>query len=596
MPHTCKLNGNTRYYWKNLLWLIIMVPLVLSLTNIAGAATPSPIEIYQTMMQRQVPELEQFQVELNTQWMGESVLTAILGWSGGVAMTASASSPIIPGGVTLQAALRPSGFAYIKAGYNEEVLAGLAPYAEWLDLLPAIINRGLLLKLTDIYDIEYAGETVVSGRQAYILNLTFNPDLLIAQLKEIFITVTEAPLVDMALYQQGVYVEEILASWDELALEWKAVLSEEEAVTERIFVDQLDYRMLGIDMSAVQETIQTGLQESYPLAAAQDFQFFQFELADIKADTDGHITEQTWLFHLALPALPQPTEADTEAAGAEYPADLLAFSIDLTLTETLVGGQFLPSKMAADVILDPSMKQYNPTETWVNLPGRQQYNCALELKWDLEKGADSNLLETKKLLNAEKYWNDGLEAFYEEDWKAVVKNLGQLTRIAPSFAEARSLLSDAYAHTDEIMAAISELEQVLMLQPNNLHALNNLAYFYIDDDIDLERGLELAEVAYELADYDPMVVDTLAWAYYKNDMLSEAAMVMPEALFLCEISACSIEELAVYHYHMGAIYAAQKRWAEAAQQLDFALRIDAELADAADLLQEVRLKQVGQSQ
>lgn len=64
--------------------------------------------------------------------------------------------------------------------------------------------------------------------------------------------------------------------------------------------------------------------------------------------------------------------------------------------------------------------------------------------------------------------------------------------------------------------------EALSLQPGSARRMNNLAYILIDNEIDVEEGLELAEKALEMEPGNYLYLDTKGWALYKQGNYQEA--------------------------------------------------------------------------
>ncbi len=79
-------------------------------------------------------------------------------------------------------------------------------------------------------------------------------------------------------------------------------------------------------------------------------------------------------------------------------------------------------------------------------------------------------------------------------------------------------------------AAIPLYEQVLTRQPNNLAALNNLAWTLREDNPD--RALKLARQASELAPNRPEILDTYGWILHLTGNHAEAKVAIEKALAL----------------------------------------------------------------
>ncbi len=73
---------------------------------------------------------------------------------------------------------------------------------------------------------------------------------------------------------------------------------------------------------------------------------------------------------------------------------------------------------------------------------------------------------------------------------------------------------------DDAKAAIAQLELVLKYAPDNLAALNDLAWSY--QRVGERKGLALAQRAHALAPDNPAVMDTLGWIYLEQGELARA--------------------------------------------------------------------------
>jgi tetratricopeptide (TPR) repeat protein len=77
--------------------------------------------------------------------------------------------------------------------------------------------------------------------------------------------------------------------------------------------------------------------------------------------------------------------------------------------------------------------------------------------------------------------------------------------------------------------AIKYYDRVLQADPSNVIVLNNLAYLLVDTGTDVDRGLQLAQKAQELAPDDPTVNDTIGWAYYCKGLHKNALEYLSKA-------------------------------------------------------------------
>lgn len=96
--------------------------------------------------------------------------------------------------------------------------------------------------------------------------------------------------------------------------------------------------------------------------------------------------------------------------------------------------------------------------------------------------------------------------------------LGDWLNKHPDDRQAQLLLAQTYQRIGQLNQAKQQYKSILEVDPDNLVALNNLAWLYIEDDIDL--ALEMAHKAHELSPRSADILDTLGWALV-NDKKTE---------------------------------------------------------------------------
>jgi tetratricopeptide (TPR) repeat protein len=69
-------------------------------------------------------------------------------------------------------------------------------------------------------------------------------------------------------------------------------------------------------------------------------------------------------------------------------------------------------------------------------------------------------------------------------------------------------------------------EEVIKLQPDNVEALNNLAYLKADQGVDLDQALAYAQRAQQKRPNDPNVVDTLALIYIHKNLTDDSLRML----------------------------------------------------------------------
>ncbi|MGO1501015.1 MAG: tetratricopeptide repeat protein [Marinobacter sp.] len=108
--------------------------------------------------------------------------------------------------------------------------------------------------------------------------------------------------------------------------------------------------------------------------------------------------------------------------------------------------------------------------------------------------------------------------------------------LAAHLAKAEWLMAN-----NQEMAAKNHYEQVLAQQPNNVAALNNLAWMLREQSPD--RAMELAKQASELAPNSPAVLDTYGWILHLNGQHQQAVDSIEKALALAPDNAEIAEHL-----------------------------------------------------
>ena len=92
------------------------------------------------------------------------------------------------------------------------------------------------------------------------------------------------------------------------------------------------------------------------------------------------------------------------------------------------------------------------------------------------------------------------------------------------------LLAGLYMRQNDYENAINYYNKVLLNNPDNLVALNNLSWLYIGTSLD--RAYELAEKANSLRPNDPGIMDTLGWILIKQGNIEQGQSLLTKALAL----------------------------------------------------------------
>ncbi len=109
-------------------------------------------------------------------------------------------------------------------------------------------------------------------------------------------------------------------------------------------------------------------------------------------------------------------------------------------------------------------------------------------------------------------------------------------------------IGSIYDMTGEKTKAIAFMKKVIKLEPNNVAALNYLAYTYSELNTNLERAQVLVNRALKLKPDDGYIKDTLGWILYKKGQVDDAIMVLESAYSLEPNESVIAEHLAdAYH-------------------------------------------------
>lgn len=107
--------------------------------------------------------------------------------------------------------------------------------------------------------------------------------------------------------------------------------------------------------------------------------------------------------------------------------------------------------------------------------------------------------------------------------------------------------------------ALEIMEEVIRLKPDHYQALNYIGYTLADENREIARALDLLKKANELAPNQGFILDSLAWAYFRADLLDDALREIRAAVALPYASDPSIWE------HYGDIAAKMGKREEAAK-------------------------------
>ena len=143
-----------------------------------------------------------------------------------------------------------------------------------------------------------------------------------------------------------------------------------------------------------------------------------------------------------------------------------------------------------------------------------------------------------------------LGELYSQDQRLddAVRQFEQMLQRDPRSLTASTMLGIIHERRGDTGAAEKAYQQALSIEGRAVIAANNLAWLYVSSNRNLDRALDLAQIAHQQIPDDAQIKDTLGWIYVRKNL---PATGIP----LLEASAQRQPENAEVHYHLGIAYA-----------------------------------------
>lgn len=126
----------------------------------------------------------------------------------------------------------------------------------------------------------------------------------------------------------------------------------------------------------------------------------------------------------------------------------------------------------------------------------------------------------------------------------------------------------SYERLKQYKDAEFDLKQALKLDPQNAKIMNYLGYMWVEQDIHLDKALELLNQALALSPSDAAILDSLGWAYYKNNDIEKAAHYIEKAYTLDANDPIITEHMGDMHEKQGNLSLAKEYWQRAAAMVE----------------------------
>jgi tetratricopeptide (TPR) repeat protein len=121
----------------------------------------------------------------------------------------------------------------------------------------------------------------------------------------------------------------------------------------------------------------------------------------------------------------------------------------------------------------------------------------------------------------------------------------------------------AYERAQQWQKAEADFLKALEITPEEPQVLNYLGYSWIDRGLNLDRATDMIKKAVELRPNDGYIVDSLGWAYYKQDKFEEAVAQLERAIAIKADDATINDHLGDAYWKVGRKLEATFQWAHA---------------------------------
>jgi tetratricopeptide (TPR) repeat protein len=161
----------------------------------------------------------------------------------------------------------------------------------------------------------------------------------------------------------------------------------------------------------------------------------------------------------------------------------------------------------------------------------------------------------------------GLTYLQEDRFDDAARALEEGISQNPRSADLYFNLGTVYDKLNRFDDVVRAMETAIKLDPHHADALNYLGYSYAERGIKIDQALSLTKQAVALKPSNGYYVDSLAWAFFKSGLLTEALTEMKRAVAL-------VGDDPVLYEHLGDIYAKQRNLSDARESWLHALELD----------------------
>ena len=108
-----------------------------------------------------------------------------------------------------------------------------------------------------------------------------------------------------------------------------------------------------------------------------------------------------------------------------------------------------------------------------------------------------------------------------------------------------------------------DLLKALEINPDQPQVLNYLAYGWIEKNYYIDQSINMLEIAVQKNPKSHYILDSLGWAYYKNNDLPKALKIMEKVIEMAPGEAISLDHLGDIYFSLGREKEAYFMWKQA---------------------------------
>lgn len=149
--------------------------------------------------------------------------------------------------------------------------------------------------------------------------------------------------------------------------------------------------------------------------------------------------------------------------------------------------------------------------------------------------------------------------FLQEDYRLAKRHSAEILQWDPLDEDGLFVSAMIAGEEGEAGKAIEAFKELLKAYPNNVEAINALAYLFAENDTELDQALVLAGKAIEADPYNGAYLDTLGWVYFKMGETDKAIEFLVRASKL-NIDTEILNHLGEAYYKKGKLKEAKDAW------------------------------------